>query len=80
MANNDIMPPSVHDLQTAIDYQFSNSLYLLEALRTPGAGYHTASSQSGYDGNKRLAYLGEAVLKTILLEDWYLAGADRSML
>lgn len=71
------MPPSIHDLQNTITYQFSNTRYLLEALRTAGAGYHGANSQSAIDGNKRLAYVGEAVLKMLLLEDWYVAGADR---
>ncbi|KAK5077837.1 hypothetical protein LTS08_003325 [Lithohypha guttulata] len=77
MANNNFLPPSFHDLQETISYQFSNSRYLLEALRTAGAGYHGANSPSAIDGNKRLAHLGEAILKMLLLEDWYMAGANR---
>lgn len=79
MANNSVMPPSFQDLQDAIDYHFQNSRYLLEALRTAGAGYHTANAPSTVDGNKRLAHLGEAVLRLLLLEDWYMAGANRGM-
>lgn len=69
MANNSVIPPAVQDLQNAIDYHFRNSRYLLEALRTAGAGYHTVTAPSMVDGNKRLAHLGEAVLKLLLLED-----------
>lgn len=54
MANHhSFMPLTVHDLQDTIDYHFSNSRYLLEALRAAGAGYHGPNSPGAIDGNKR---------------------------
>lgn len=72
-----MLPQSVYDLQHAIHYQFDNPRLLLEALRTAGAGYQTANTQSAIDGNKRLAHLGDAILKMVMPEDWYLTGASR---
>jgi len=80
MVNSNIMLSSVHDLQETIVYQFQDSRSLLKTCRTAGTGYHITNSQSALDGSKSLAYLGEAVLKLILLENWYLTSADRSML
>ena len=74
------MPSAVNDLQRSIAYQFNNPRYLLEALRTAGAGYIIPNSPITMDGNKRLAQLGDAILRMITIEDWYLAGADRGTL
>lgn len=77
MSTSGVLPQPVYDLQDAIHYQFDNPRLLLEALRTAGAGYHIANTQNATDGNKRLAQLGDAVLRMLLLDDWYLAGAKR---
>jgi dsRNA-specific ribonuclease len=53
-------------IQNAIGYTFSKPGLLREALDT--TGLRTAES------NQRLAMVGDAVLKMILLEDWYASG------
>lgn len=56
-------PADYNAIQNAIGYTFSHNNLLLEALDT--TGLWTAES------NQRLAMLGDALLKLILLEDWY---------
>ena len=53
-------------VETIIQYHFKNKELLWEALQAAGA-----SSSSTGDGNKRLAIVGDAVLKLALMEDWY---------
>jgi dsRNA-specific ribonuclease len=50
-------------IQSAIGYTFSKTSLLREALDT--TGLRTA------EPNQRLAMLGDALLKMILLDDWY---------
>ena len=58
--------------QDSIGYAFSNSELLLEALDT--TGMRTTES------NQRLAMLGDALLKLILLESWYPGGTSKGLL
>lgn len=73
------LPPGVAELQNTLTYEFTHSRYLLEALRMPGAGFGNLHGQSNPDGNKRLAQLGDAILRTMVLDDWYANGAERGM-
>ena len=73
----------VHTLQKIIGYKFKNSQYLWEAVQAPGsiirsgeiAGSATTRHSAGFerlpDGHRRLAVLGDTVLKLALVEDWY---------
>jgi ribonuclease-3 len=56
-------------LQNAIGYTFSKPGLLREALDT--TGLRTAES------NQRLAMLGDALLKVVLLDDWYPGGSAK---
>lgn len=75
--------PTVRKLQSKLGYTFKNPQYLWEAVQArgsvshpdevssagterPGAGLHNFP-----DGNKRLALLGDTILKLAILEDWY---------
>ena len=75
--------PTVRKLQSKIGYTFKNPQYLWEAVQAPGSvlhadevlsagtDRHSAGLQEFPNGNKRLALLGDTVLKLALLEDWY---------
>ncbi|KAM0797066.1 ribonuclease III domain-containing protein [Usnea florida] len=75
--------PTVRKLQSKIGYTFKNPQYLWEAVQAPGSVLHPdevpssgtdrhgAGLQKFPDGNKRLALLGDTILKLALLEDWY---------
>lgn len=59
-------------VQLATGHTFSNNNLLLEALDT--TGMRTAES------NQRLALLGDALLKTVLLDTWYAGGTAKGLL
>jgi dsRNA-specific ribonuclease len=61
----------VEHLKSTLTYQFTNPRHLLEVLRAAGSGYNIYQSRTIIDGNKRLAQLGDAVIKLAVLEDWY---------
>ena len=75
--------PTVRKLQSKLGYTFKNPQYLWEAVQArgsvshpdevPSAGTerHSAGLQKFPDGNKRLALLGDTILKLAILEDWY---------
>lgn len=83
------MALAVHNVQIKIGYTFKNSQYLWEAIQAPGsivrsgeiqsAGVerHSVGFQRFPDGNRRLAVLGDAVLKMALVEDWYKGDESR---
>jgi dsRNA-specific ribonuclease len=56
-------------VQLAIDYTFKDDDLLLEALDTTGMRTN--------ESNQRLAMLGDALLKMILLEGWYAGGTAK---
>jgi len=61
---------SVEEAEEILDYRFENPSFLFEALSAPGTG-------PSRDGNRRLAQLGDSVIKTVLLDGWYFTGDDR---
>ncbi|CAF9941921.1 hypothetical protein IMSHALPRED_003099 [Imshaugia aleurites] len=77
------MAPTVRKLQSRIGYNFKNVQYLWEAVQAPGAiirsgevegagtERHSVGFQRFPDGNRRLAVLGDTVLKLALVDDWY---------
>ena len=72
-------PPAVEHVQTFLAYRFNNSSLLLEALRAAGSGYNMNQNRTTIDGNKRLATLGDAIMKIIVLDEWYASPSDRGM-
>ena len=85
------MLSKVRAVQSTIGYKFKRVPYLWEALQAPGsivpsgqidgAGteYHSLGFERFPDGNRRLAVLGDAVLRLALVEDWYKSEAVRGM-
>ena len=69
--------PTVRKLQAKLGYTFKNSQYLWEAVQAPGSISHPDEVPSAAklhkfpNGNKRLALLGDTILKLAILEDWY---------
>lgn len=51
----------------------------MEALRAAGSGYNMPQSSNSIDGNKRLAHVGDAVTRAVVLDDWYISGAERGI-
>ena len=58
-------------VETIIGYSFTDPLILWEALQATGSGIYSAGNRRFPEGNKRLSMLGNAVLKLVLVEDWY---------
>jgi len=60
---------AAHDVQAILGYQFSDRRILLEALGAAGSGFNLSHNQSAKEGNERLALMGDAILKVIVLDD-----------
>ena len=86
------MAPTIRQVQTRIRYDFKEARYIWAALQAPGSvvrsgellqdagvSHHSVGFQRVPDGNRRLAVLGDAVLKLSLVEDWYGGKATRGM-
>lgn len=63
-------------VQTIIAYDFTNTSILWEALQAPGALPLSPEGRNFSNGNKRLALLGDAGLKFVLLKEWYPTTGD----
>lgn len=60
-----------------IGYTFNDHLILWEALNAAGSNIMGAGGRVFLDGNKRLALLGDSILKSALLDNWYITGQTR---
>ena len=70
---------AVQGVEAAINYHFTEPLILWEALQATGNGISSGGTRSFADGNKRLALVGDAILKVALLEEWYAGTESRGM-
>lgn len=79
MAAPTVGPPQhILDLQMSLQYKFVHLRYLVEALRAPGSGYtNPQADQQGNDGYRRLAQLGDSLLRTMIIDDGYVCNKDR---
>ncbi|KAL8947092.1 MAG: hypothetical protein Q9222_006589 [Ikaeria aurantiellina] len=68
---------AVNAVQTMIDYNFTDSFLLWEALQAAGSTVVTAGGRIFPNGNKRLAVLGDTILQLAICEDWYNSGLPR---
>src|SRR5438034_6241264 len=60
-------------IEAIIDYHFTDSQLLAEALQVTG----TATSFAGHrPSNRRLALLGDALLRLAILDEWYPKGTS----
>ena len=66
-----------HDVERVIGHAFNDPLILWEALQAAGSSVRSAGPRRFPDGNKRLAILGDAVLKLVLVTRWYDSGDMR---
>ena len=64
-------------LENKINYHFQDPLLLWEALLANNFGNPSVNGRNVSDGNKRLALLGDVVLRMILVHDWYPSDATR---
>lgn len=58
-------------VENIIGYNFNDPLILWEALQAAGSMVRSAGSRRFPDGNKRLAVLGDTILKLVLVQEWY---------
>ena len=59
-------------LQDILHYHFSDDTLLREALEVAGACDQPGAITGNNEGNKRLALLGDAVIRLLILDGWYL--------
>jgi ribonuclease-3 len=60
-----------HPVESILHYQFSDHNLLDEALLSAGASVSSKYIEGPSCGNKRLALLGDSVLREAILEPWY---------
>ncbi|RMZ69975.1 rnase iii [Pyrenophora seminiperda CCB06] len=60
-----------HPVEAILQYHFSSSELLDEALLAAGAAASSKNIEGDVRGNKRLALLGDSVLQEAVLEPWY---------
>ena len=65
------MVNGIEGTEAIIQYKFTNSTLLWEALQCSGNRELLIAGRQLIEGNKRLAILGDAVLELILAERWY---------
>lgn len=65
------MSNTTQGVENIIGYNFSDSLILWEALQAAGSTVRSAGTRRFPDGNKRLAVLGDTILKLVLVSEWY---------
>lgn len=74
------MAASLNRIHTIIGRQFKDPTILTEALQAAGSEIRYAGVRAIPDGNKRLAILGDSVLKLALLGPWYQGGSSRGII
>ncbi|KAF2278992.1 ribonuclease III [Westerdykella ornata] len=65
---------AAHPVESILHYRFSNHDLLDEALLAAGTTVSRRDIQGNPQGNKRLALLGDSIIKEVILEHWYLSG------
>ena len=71
MAITPDMSARISAIENTTKFAFSNPALLIEALQDKGSGITNVGDRTVIDGNKRLAILGDSVLRLVLVEDWY---------
>lgn len=64
-------------VEVIISYDFKDPLILWEAIQAPGSIGNYFGRRRLPDGNKRLALLGDSVLKLVLVKEWYKGEGSR---
>ncbi len=63
--------------EAVLKYQFEDQHILWEALQVPGSGVLRSGPRLFYNGNLRLAVLGDAVADMVLCQVWYERGESK---
>lgn len=71
------MDYSIAPVETIIGYQFTDPSKLWEALQAPGSPVSSINGRRITEGNKRLAMIGDSVLKLALVSKWYSGDGSR---
>lgn len=58
-------------VELIIDYTFTDPFKLWEALQAPGSPVPSIGGRPIPEGNKRLAMIGDSVLKLAMVSHWY---------
>ncbi|KAI9739551.1 MAG: hypothetical protein M1834_006267 [Cirrosporium novae-zelandiae] len=74
----------ISSVEVIIGYRFMDRSILWEALHAPGSLFPVIGNHCLAEGNKRLAIVGDAILRSALIETWYINGgakveADRKL-
>ena len=72
-----VMSDRVRGVQDIIGYSFNDRLILWEALQAAGSGVSSAGTRRFPEGNKRLAIIGDVVLKLVLVDEWHKSADTR---
>lgn len=70
----------LESLQARLHYSFRDANLLEEALTAAGAAVSSREVDGPVSGNKRLALIGDAVLRLSVLDEWYLGGGSTGKL
>lgn len=65
---------STDDLENTIQYHFTDKALLQEALLTSGNDHPCNAVEVGKPANKRLALVGDAVLRLAIVDHWWEEG------
>ena len=64
------------DVENMISYQFKDRRFLEDALVAAGAPVSNPKLDGDRLGNKRLAFIGDALIRLIIANRWYPGGAS----
>ena len=67
---------SFQGVQSIIKYWFKSLDILREAMQEEESQVHSIGNRIAPEGNRRLAVIGDAVLRLALAEHWYEAGQN----
>lgn len=70
-------PIDIVYVETTIRYKFKDVNYLIEALTAAGPDAASEDIVKFLDGNRRLALLGDSIIKLVLLNTWFTTGRSR---
>jgi ribonuclease-3 len=63
-------------IESILDYRFAKPQLLEEALQAAGSAMSDTSLTGDRYGNKRLALVGDAVIRLVILDSWYETGGS----
>jgi dsRNA-specific ribonuclease len=72
--------PDLQSFQSQLHYSFKNACLLEEAFLADGAAVLRDDVEGPRAGNKRLALIGDAVLRLSVLDEWYPEGESTGKL